>query len=252
VGGNLISFPDGLEELPRAMAAGLVEPVRLRSPATRLWPTADGVRVELANGEELPASAVVLALPASEAADLLTEGAPQAEQILREVRYAPLAIVHLGFAQAEVSGDLSAFGFLVPAAEGMPLLGCIFVSSLFDARAPAGHCLLSVVLGGARSQDLAHQGAEALTSIAANAARRLLGIHTEPSFARASVWPQAIPQYDVGTARRKAGLAAELARVGPLFFAGNACEGAFLGDAARRGEQIAEAVLARLGRPARR
>ena len=248
VGGNLLSFPDGLEELPRAMAAALSEPVRLRSPAARIWPLADGVRLELASGEELSAAAVVLATPATAAADLLVEAAPGASALLRAVPYTPLAEVHLGFAQAEVSGGLAAFGFLVPASERMPLLGCIFTSSLFPSRAPAGHCLLSVILGGARSSSLAQQGGDALASIAASAVRRLLGVHKEPCFVHPVVWPQAMPQYEVGTARRNESLQEELAQAGPLFFAGNACEGAFLGDAARRGEQIAEAVQARLGR----
>jgi protoporphyrinogen/coproporphyrinogen III oxidase len=248
VGGNLLSFPDGLEELPRAMAAALAEPVRLRAPTSRIWPQEDGVRVELASGEELSAAAVVLATPAPAASGLLAEASPAAARLLRDVSYTPLAVVHLGFAQAEVSGDLQAFGFLVPASERMPLLGCVFTSSLFPARAPAGHCLLSVILGGARSPALAHQGSDALASIAASAVRRLLGVHTEPSFAHTVVWPQAMPQYEVGTLARNASLEAALARAGPIFLAGNACEGAFLGDAARRAEQVALAVQARLGR----
>ena len=130
----------------------------------------------------------------------------------------------------------------------MPLLGCVFVSSLFASRAPAGHCLISVVLGGARSKDLPQMSSETLSSVASNAVRRLLGVHTEPAFARTSVWPQAMPQYELGTAQRSGRIRAELSKAGPLFFAGNAFEGAFLGDSARRGAEVAEAVAARLGK----
>lgn len=253
VGGNVISFEGGLEELPRAMAAKLGEAsVRLRAAATRVWPYADGVRVELASGEEVSASTAVLAVPAGAAARLLAGCSPQAEALLEQVRYAPVAVVHLSFPVAEVSADLNAFGFLVPASEGLPVRGCVFASSLFPGRAPEGRCLLSVVLGGSRLPDLVAQPPEALVRMASSAVRRLLGVPKEPVFARAATWPQALPQYEVGTERRNAALRSELARLGPVHFAGNAWDGAFVGECVRRADAVAEQVAAQLARHPRR
>ncbi|HEY3451152.1 MAG TPA: protoporphyrinogen oxidase [Myxococcales bacterium] len=252
VGGNVISFDGGLEELPRAMAARLGDGVRLRTAAARVWPSADGVRIELASGEEVSAASAVLAVPASVGAQLLSGCSPQAEALLKQVPYAPLAVVHLGFPVAEVSANLRAFGFLVPSSEGLPLRGCVFTSSLFPGRAPEGHCLLSVVLGGARMPDIVVQPEEALVRMASSAVRRLLGIPKEPVFAKASTWPQALPQYEVGTERRNAALRSELSRLGPVFFAGNAWDGAFVGECVRRADAIAEQVAAQLKRHPRR
>jgi oxygen-dependent protoporphyrinogen oxidase len=247
VGGNVIAFPDGLEELPRALAARLGDSVRLRAPAARVVRDGDGVRVELQGGGAVEAAAAVLALPAPAAADLL-EAVPSAATLLRQVAYAPLAVVHLGFSRAEVPADLEAFGFLVPSSEGLPVRGCIYTSSLFPGRAPPGHCLLSVVLGGARTPDLVVQPEDALIRLAASSVRRLLGVHQEPSFARAFAWPRALPQYEVGTERRNAALRAELARAGPFSLAGSSTGGVFLGDCARRAEAVAEAVTGRARR----
>ncbi len=252
VGGNVISFERGLEELPRAMAARLGDALRLRTAATRVWPSADGARIELASGEEVSASTAVLAVPAGVAAQLLSGCSPQAEALLRQIPYAPLAVVHLGFPVAEVSANLRAFGFLVPACEGLPLRGCVYSSSLFPGRAPEGHCLLSVILGGARVPDIVVQPEEALVRMASSAVRRLLGIPKEPVFARAATWPQALPQYEVGTERRNAALRAELARLGPVHFAGNAWDGAFVGECVRRADAAAEQVAAQLKRHPRR
>lgn len=252
VGGNVVSFPEGLEELPRAMAAALPEPVRLGTAAARVWPSEDGVRIELESGEEVSAAAAVLALPASAAAPLLAGCSPQAEALLRQVPYAPLAVVHLGFPVAEVAADLRAFGFLVPASEGLPVRGCVFASSLFPGRAPEGHCLLTVLLGGARTPEIVVQERETLVRVAASAVRRLLGVHKEPVFARAATWPRALPQYEVGTERRNAALRSELARLGPVHLAGNAWDGAFVGECVRRAEAVAEQVAQQLRRGPRR
>lgn len=253
VGGNVISFAGGLEELPRAIAAKLGESViRLNTAAARVWPSPDGVRIELASGEELAAASAVLAVPSGVAAQLVSGCSPQAEALLRQIPYAPIAVVHLGFPTAQVPADLKAFGFLVPAGEGLPVRGCVYTSSLFPGRAPDGHCLLTVVLGGARMPDIVVQPPDALIRMATSAVRRLLGISQEPSFARADTWPQALPQYEVGTERRNAALRAELARLGTVYFAGNAWDGAFVGECVRRADAVAEQIAAQLARNPRR
>ena len=155
-------------------------------------------------------------------------------------------MVHLGFPVAEIAADLDAFGFLVPASEGLPVRGCVFTSSLFAGRAPAGHCLLSVVLGGARMPDIVVQEPQTLIRMATSVARRLLGIPKEPVFARACTWPRALPQYEVGTERRNGALRSELARLGPVYFAGNAWDGAFVGECVRRADSLAEQVASQL------
>ena len=53
-----------------------------------------------------------------------------------------------GESRPEVSADLDAFGFLVPASEGLPLRGCVYPSALFPGRAPDGRVLLHCMAGG--------------------------------------------------------------------------------------------------------
>jgi oxygen-dependent protoporphyrinogen oxidase len=245
VAGNMLSFVGGLEELPAAVAAQLGNAIRLRARAVELKIERDEVRVTIEGSEPLDASAVVLAVPAHDGARLLQSSLPQAAALMREISYSPLALVHLGYSRASLSADLAASGFFVPASEELPVLGCLFASSIFPGRAPSGQTLLTVLIGGSRRPDLANLNPDELECIARRQLELLLGTRGEPSFARVTRWPRAIPQYLVGTERRNSQLRQILDRVGRIQLAGNAYHGVSVNDCVRRSGEIAAEVIAR-------
>src|SRR6185312_13858539 len=79
--GRPVSFPDGLAELPRALAASL-GPRRRVAPARALEPRGGSWRMAL-DGDALDAERVVLATPAGATAALLAPLAPAAAEALR-------------------------------------------------------------------------------------------------------------------------------------------------------------------------
>jgi oxygen-dependent protoporphyrinogen oxidase len=233
-----LSFPDGLGELPRALASSLgARLVRGHADAvhpgtTHRWKVVmrsagvpgapDTVRRPGAAdpARTLDADAVILAAgPGATAAmlhPLVSPGASAdrlALEVLTETRRAPVAIACFGFrdATAESLGmDLGAYGFLVARGEGPRLLGCQYESSIFEGRAPKGGVLLRAILGGlglgfapeivgASDADLA---ASALADLA-----RIAGLRRQdPDLV--AVWRHAegIPQYGPGHATRVAAL----------------------------------------------
>jgi len=66
------------------------------------------------------------------------------------------SVLALGFRRDQLSHPLDGFGFLVPEVERRRVLGAVFSSSLFPERAPAGHVMLTVFVGGTRDPDLVH------------------------------------------------------------------------------------------------
>ncbi|MBV8199750.1 MAG: protoporphyrinogen oxidase, partial [Acidobacteria bacterium] len=70
------------------------------------------------------------------------------------IPHAPVAVVALGYERDQVLHPLDGFGFLAPHREGRRILGCLFSSSLFPERAPAGRVLLTVMAGGRRRPQL--------------------------------------------------------------------------------------------------
>jgi oxygen-dependent protoporphyrinogen oxidase len=161
---------------------------------------------------------------------------------LGAVRYPPVASVVLGFRRDQVPHPLDGFGMLIPEVERFKILGTLFSSSLFPQRAPAGHVTLTSYVGGDRAPELALRPAEELHAMTVQDLRAILGVTGQPTYQHSVLYPQAIPQYELGYGRYK-DLMAELEQGAPgLFFAGHYRDGISLGDSLLSGHAVAERI----------
>ena len=248
-GGAMISFRSGLEQLPRALAAGL--DVRTATPCLGIGPLdrGPGFAVATAAGE-LTAEHLIVTVDAVAAAGLLAGATGGASQPLAEIPYARVAVVALGFRRQDVAHPLDGFGFLAPRREDLRILGCLFPSELFPGRAPAGHVALSAFAGGRTDEEVTTwDDARLLATVLADL-RRALGVRGEPVVARVERWPRAIPQYEIGHGRFVA-LARKIEeRLPGLHLAGSWLGGVSVSDRVERGLETARRILAgRLGGP---
>jgi oxygen-dependent protoporphyrinogen oxidase len=190
-------------------------------------------------------SAIVYCGTAFQLAQLPIESTqPVALKSLSEVRYPPVASVVLGFKREDVSHTSSGFGMLIPRVEGFKILGTIFSSALFPNRAPAGHLTLSSYVGGERYPELAGKSASELVALTCEDLRVLLGVRGKPVFQHTTVYPRAIPQYNVGYGRYR-DLMTEAEKKAPgLFLAGHYRDGVSLSDSIVSGRNVAERVAA--------
>ena len=196
--------------------------------------------VRLAGGEQLAADAVVLALPAFAAAELVAGSRPELAAGLAELPYASAATVALGYRPGGARLP-EGFGFFVPAAEGRALVAATFASTKFEGRAPAGGALVRAFVGGARGERWAELPEAELVAAVRADLRALLGLAAEPALVRVHRWPRGYPQYEVGHRQRVAALEA---MCGPgLVLAGSAFHGAGLPDTVASAERAAAAVL---------
>ncbi len=249
--GRIFSFPEGLGELPAALARHLGPAVQCGRAVTRVERDGPDWRLTLAQGETGPApafAAVVFALPADALAalQLETAGASGALAVLREIVHPPVASVFLGYRRADVRHPLDGFGFLVPQVEGRTLLGTLFSSTLFPGRAPAGHVALTSFVGGTRQPELAGRDDGALTALVHAELARLVGASAPPVHVHIRRWPRAIPQYEVGYQRFKDAFTAVERAAPGLFFGGNARDGISLANCIESGRRLAAAAGAYL------
>ncbi|MGA2016919.1 MAG: protoporphyrinogen oxidase [Opitutaceae bacterium] len=248
--GRIMSFPEGLEELPRAIAARLGDSLRLRTPVHALGRGENGWRVAFgsagaARQEEF--SAVICALPADALARLRLEGfaAPDLLAPLSGIEHPPVASVFTGFRRGDVAHALDGFGVLVPRVEGRTILGTLFSSTLFPGRAPDGHVALTTFVGGTRQPELALLDDAALAALVQSELVSLLGVRAAPVFLRVHRHPRAIPQYGVGFDRFEAIFSGAESSAPGLYFGGNSRDGVALSSCIASGRRLAQAAAAR-------
>ncbi|HXU29221.1 MAG TPA: protoporphyrinogen oxidase [Thermoanaerobaculia bacterium] len=242
-GGAMFSFRDGLETLPRRLAQAIGD-VRTGVQATSVAQSAEGFLVETSEGP-IRARRIVLAVPADVAARLLDEATGGKSRAFAEIPYAPVAVVALGVARSDIGHPLDGFGFLAPRRESLRLLGCLFPSTIFPDRAPAGHVALSAFLGGRTDPEIVDPSLwsdDRLLDMVRKELGRALGLSGPPKVAIIRRWPRAIPQYEVGHGRFVA-LAEEIERDLPgLRLAGNFLHGVSVPDCIRNAGRVAAEV----------
>ena len=192
------------------------------------------------------AKAIVLAVPAREAALLVRELAPAAVPALAAIDYAPVASVASAYRRADVAHSLSGFGFLVPKREDRRILGSLFSSSMFAGRAPEGTVLFTTFVGGLRHPDLPSRDDDVLRDIVRRELAALVGAAGEPSWTAITHWTHAIPQYNLGH-RDRMGPIDDAERTLPgLHFCANYRGGISVGDCIKSAHATAENVAQRL------
>lgn len=203
---GLISFHDGLEQLPQAIAKNLGPALHIGEKTVSLkqrttWQVTS-------NQQIYEADHVVLAVPAYKAAALVPELSK-----LNEIPYAPLVVIHAAVEKKDMNHPLNGFGFLVAPHEKSAVLGCLWNSSVFPNRAPQGWELLTIYMNPLLASD------DNLISIAQNHLKKKLKILSHHRIEKA------IPQYTVGHLER-----IKTNTPSGLTLIGNYLEGISLGD----------------------
>ena len=239
------TFRNGMQALPDALARAIVN-VRTGVRATQIRRADDGrlaMIVEGADGRyEVRAAAVVLAVPARAAAFLLRDIAADATKALEEIPYAPVASVALAYRSSDVTHPLDGFGFLAPRVEHRRVLGSLFSSSMFEARAPEGEVLLTTFVGGRRSPEVVDVTDEEIVRRVREELAELAGIRGEPCVCRVTRWREAIPQYTLGHLARVERARAAEARLPGLYLCSSYMGGVSVGDCIKSAIETAERI----------
>ena len=200
--GPFRSLRDGMGELPAALAAALPAGATLTQAPVRSIEGTGPFTIDAGRHGRIETRAVILALPAFAAADLLAPHDADAASICRAIRYASSATVVLAYREPDVGRPLNGSGFVVARSEeDTRLTAATIVSSKWPNRAPAGQMLVRAFFGGPRDPDAVSRSDGHLAGAAHGDLARLLDITGEPTLTRVYRWTDASPQYDVGHLR---------------------------------------------------
>jgi oxygen-dependent protoporphyrinogen oxidase len=241
------SFPNGIGEIiDGLMKAVPKESVRLGSNVTSIEEH-DGFQIQVEGRAPVHASAVILAVPAFAAAELLRPIDGDVASACASIRYLSTATVVFAFSRDAVHHSLQGTGFVVPRAEGFSITAGAWISSKWAQRAPEGYVLLRAFLGGARDPDVLSKSDAELTEAALGDLSKILDIRGEPTMTRVYRWNRSSPQQEVGHARLMQRIDERLARHPGLFVSAAGFRGVGIPDCIGDARSTAAAAAAFIG-----
>ncbi len=236
-----VSFDGGLATLVEALAADLGGRLIADAQAVALARSADGWRVTTRHGGH-EAARVVLAVPAWHARTLLQPLDAVLGETLGTIPAAGMSMVALAWEAGAIGRPLSGYGFLVSRTAGLDSLGVVWESSLFAGRAPAGHVLLRVMMGGVRRPGVAERDKATLVAQARAELQRTMGVTAPPLRTWVARHPHAIAQYTRGHRERVAAARARAHALGGLTLCGTSYDGVSFTSAIVSGVRAAHAA----------
>jgi len=244
--GLFATLAGGVSELLDALTARVSRDatIRLETPVAEISPhsSGGGYSVRLGDGSTSEFDAVILALPAPRAAELVKAFAPDMAKLLQRIEYASSAIVVSGHSLDDVRHPLDAFGLVIPAIEERRILAVSFTSRKFPGRAPAGCVQLRTFVGGAMQPELLQHSDEELKQIVQDELADLLGVSGTPHFSLVARYERAMPQYHVGHVQLVEQIEHAASQHAGFALAGNAYHGVGIPDCIHSGEQAAERI----------
>jgi protoporphyrinogen/coproporphyrinogen III oxidase len=220
--GGVGRLPLAVAEQARRCGAELRLGVEVRT----LTGSAGGWRLELSDGTSLDADAVLLAVPAPQAARLLAGHTAAATRLLGEIGYASMAIVTFAFPAAALGPEgLPGSGFLVPPVDGRAIKAATFSTAKWPwlAHAAGNLVILRASLGRHGEDHDLDRDDEDLVKAALADLDDAIALAAAPVDAHVQRWMGALPQYAVGHLDRVAGIRAALP--GGVAVAGAAYDG---------------------------
>ena len=163
--------------------------LRLRTPALRIEQRDGGLAVVVPD-EEIAAEAVLVAVPAPQAAPLLQAVAPRAAEDLSTIRFSSSAVVALRYTRGAIGRTLDGAGYLVPREEGLVHAAC----SWFSAKWPEATddvWLRAIVTSPARLRE----DDRAIGDLVAREVGSVMHATSDPTEVLVHRWEPALPVY---------------------------------------------------------
>ena len=236
----MTSFAGGMARLPEKLSEPLASngDLFLTTTATAIARDRSGFVIESDRGP-FSASHLVIATPINTALQLLAPLDPQLP--LTEVGCAWLASVVLGF--PDTVNLPPGFGYLAPESEERFALGALFTSNMFPGRAPKGHIVIEVLVGGRRHPERLELDDATLTARALADVGDILGLPRQPAYSAVLRPSGGIPQLERHYPLLQAWRDQFLAKNPGLFVCGFGWDGIGINDMIKNAYRCAAAIV---------
>jgi oxygen-dependent protoporphyrinogen oxidase len=218
--------------------------IRTDSPVAALERRDDGYVVRT-NDEDIEADAVIAAVPAFAASQLLRTLDEGLADELNNIVYSEAVVVTLVYPASAGAAPSEGSGLLVPSNEGKLLTACAWFSEKWEHARPADgslvlRCFVAKPGVGARADvDLVEAIGTEL--------RPALGLRGSPTETKVTRWQAALPVYRVGHLDLVRRIEERVGRLPGLAVGGAGYRGSGLPDCIEQGHRAAHVVMGALG-----
>ncbi len=242
----LLSFQTGTARLTERLGEVLSPQVQTLATVLSIERTADRpYLIHYGENQEIKADAIILTLPAPQAAKVIRTSSQELANELARIEYAPVSVAYLAYSRETFEQvKLEGSGFLVPRVEGRLMNACTCVNQKWARVDDHDQIVMrcsSGRAGDSRAWDLSDQ------ELAAQLHEELveaLGVTQAPVESRVFRWQEAFPQYTIGHGARVRRLEEICATSLPgIFLAGAAYRGSGVSACAQDGLRVAERIL---------
>jgi oxygen-dependent protoporphyrinogen oxidase len=237
------SLKNGMQQLIEALVSKLNPPSLFTNTSVQSVQLEGGGWKVAAGSKSDSFDAIILALPAPAAANILSTCSPELSGELSSIAYTSSITVALGYDRDVRRSLPPGFGFLVPRTEGKRLLAATFVHNKFRQRAPEDRALLRCFFAGSNAENIWPLSDDAIIAIVRNELQLILGLRATPLFARVYKWKSAMAQYGVGHLERLDRIERLRQQFRGLALAGNGYRGIGVPDCVRSGSEAVKQVV---------
>jgi oxygen-dependent protoporphyrinogen oxidase len=244
------SFKGGMQQLTDRLSESPDINIRRNHKAVAIEPTKEGwsATASTFSGERtIRCKHLVLCTPADISASLMADIDQSICNHLQSIEYAPLAIVHYGFDPSQIKHPLNGSGFLIPKSERYSFNGNLWMSTLFNHRAPDGKVLMTSYMGGARRPEQVRWSDKKLHLTLQQNLEQLLGISEEAEYQRIDRHTQGLPLYHGAYQQRMVQLQKGVESWQGLHLSANYLGGVSVRERIFQGLQTAEKIKHALG-----
>ncbi len=214
----------------------------LSSSVVQLKRIEAGYTIHQENGVTTNFDAVVVAVPAYVAAELLSDVSDELANELGRVEYVTTATVSLAYKKKDLP-ELKGYGYIIPQNENSKALACTWTSTKWVERAPDDYALLRVFVGRIQDAERLPEDKNELIQIAKDEIRQTMGIELDPVRSWVFRWEKAMPQYNLGHPERLERIEKILNNQPNLALAGSGYYGIGLPDCIKSGMKAADKLL---------
>lgn len=244
---SFATWAHGLTTLVERMLTDTQIEIRTSASIKSVTPMSDGrYQLQTTDGFVTEADAVVLAVPARIAGELIRPLSQNAAEMLGHVRYASVATAVVAYPRASTTNvrALSGTGLLVPSSRHRLLKAATFLSTKWPHLIDPKYFFVRFSSGRVGEREIDSLDDASLVARLHGDMEDATGIDVKPAEYHVQRWPDAIPQLEVGHLNLMAKIRADLGRHPGLTLAGASYDGLGIAACVRSGERAALSCLA--------